>query len=468
MYKKSLKNLEQIGIQINEKFFTLETLDTPLLRSVTTPLESIDEKKGVKLTAREFLPAKLVQAIVEVGMTKSEKQFASLHKRFYEEEHLSAGMARVVAEVLEFVKLEKNKLLLTKKAQEFLSLSIHQRYIVLLNIMFGLNIGYFDGYQEALCVHRSSVIMLQFLRDKSREYREVDVYVAMLLELYPHLEEEIEHLEVELSSSDQFDIFVKIVQTRLFERLYLPLGLVDMKIDSSYKESDLFAKTQLLDTLITAKYAINKEMVLSKKLIKTFENEMHKNNLEINLFETIMFLFSQFAYTPWPPNQKVIDALMQRHALIGSLRKSYELFYNKLIEAVKTTYQEFTQLDKVGAKRDELVAKYVNMSEALAKLPIKPKPYATAQNLAIIPMFVFDILKIHYKIDSFSKDFILEIEKEFGEEFALSIGNFIMLLQQLEKDGRKLKKSKPHFEQSVKEFVQVYLMIVLELRSRGL
>ncbi len=468
MYKKSLEKLEQIDIQIDEKFFTLETIDAPLLRSVTTLLESIDEKKGVKLTARGFLPTKLVQAIVEVGVTESEKRFASMNKRFYEEEHLSAGMARVVSEVLEFVKLEKNKLLLTKKAQEFLSLSIHQRYIVLLNIMFGLNIGYFDRYQEAECVHSSSVIMLQFLRDRSKEYREVEVYVAMLLELYPFLEENIERLELELSSSDTFDIFVKISQTRLFERVYLPLGLVDMKIGSSYEEKDLFAKTQLLDTLITAKYAINKEMVLSKKLIKTFESEIRKNNLEINLFETIMFLFSQFTYTPWPPNKKVIDTLMQKYAVIGSLRKSYELFYNNLIEAVKTTYQEFTQLDKVGAKRDELVAEYINMTEALAKLPIKPKPYATTQNLTIVPMFVFDILRIHYKIDSFSKDFILEIEKEFGEEFALNIGNFLMLLQQLEKDGRKLKKSKPHFEQGVKEFVRVYLMILLELHSRDL
>ena len=169
MYKKSLENLEQIDIQIDEKFFTVEAIDAPLLRGVTTLLESIDEKKGVKLTARGFLPTKLVQAIVEVGVTESEKQFASLHKRFYEEEHLSAGMARVVAEVLEFVKLEKNKLLLTKKAQEFLSLSIHQRYIVLLNIMFGLNIGYFDRYQEAECVNRSDVIMLKFLREKRRE-----------------------------------------------------------------------------------------------------------------------------------------------------------------------------------------------------------------------------------------------------------------------------------------------------------
>lgn len=48
------------------------------------------------------------------------------------------------------------------------------------------------------------------------------------------------------------------------------------------------------------------------------------------------------------------------------------------------------------------------------------------------------------------------------------IGQLILLLDQLEKDAKKLKKNRPNFEQGVKEFLQTYMMIVLELRSREL
>ena len=50
----------------------------------------------------------------------------------------------------------------------------------------------------------------------------------------------------------------------------------------------------------------------------------------------------------------------------------------------------------------------------------------------------------------------------------MDIAQLMLLLERLEKDAKKLKKSKPNFEQGVKEFIQTYLMIVLELRSREL
>ena len=93
---------------------------------------------------------------------------------------------------------------------------------------------------------------------------------------------------------------------------------------------------------------------------------------------------------------------------------------------------------------------------------------SSVEKLHILPAFIFDILKLHHNIDQFSKDFILECAKAFGEEFAMDVGQLMLLLEKLEKDGRKLKKSKANFEQGVKEFLQMYMMIVLELRSKTL
>ncbi len=468
LYQTSLKNLQQLPIEIKEDFFGYELRNIPLLEGVDTLLKSIDSK-GLKLTQKGFLPTKVVKSIVEVASTTADERFLKYQTRFYEEEHFSASLARTVAEVLKLTKVEKGKLLLTKKGSEFLTYDRHQQFIILFNIMIGINLRYFDDHQDALCVHNSSLIMLQLLRDKNRDFRSVDVYSAILLESYPMVEDDIEELELyDYGDKDQFDIYVYIAELRLFERLFLPLGLIEMEKPRTYMEVGKYAKSELLDHLIEEKNAINKELVFSKKLIKEFQETIRTKNLEIDLFEVTFFLFSQFAYVPHPPIETVIEILMKKHAVIGMLRDDYEEFYKQLIASVLTTFDEFTQLDTVGAKREDLLEEYTQMIDSFVNLIHTPKPFTTVQKLEIVPAFVFDILKLHYDIDFLQEDFILILEEKFNEEFAMDVGHLILLLQQLQKDAKKLKKSKPNFIQGVKEFIQSYFMIVLELRSLSL
>ncbi len=468
VYQTSLENLQALNLNIKDDFFTYELNNIPLLEGINTLLSSIDEK-GLKLTQKGFLPTKVVKSIVEVASTTSDERFLKHQTRYYEEEHFSASLVRMVAEVLKFVRVQKGKLLLTKKGSQFLTLDKHKQYIILLNIMLGINLGYFDGHQEALCVHNSSLIMLQLLRDKSRDFRSVDVYTAILLESYPALEDDIELLEFyDYADKDQFEIYVSIAELRLFERLFLPLGLIEMEKPKTYMEDGKYAKSELLDHLIEEKNAINKELLFSKKSIKKFQDTIRTKNLEIDLFEETLFLFAQFADIPIPPTETVVEHLMQKHAVIGTLRDEYKKMYRQLIESVLTTYEEFTQLDTVGAKREDLVEEYMQMIDSFAALAQTPKPFTTAQRLQIVPMFLFDILKLHHDIDYLKEDFILVLKEKFDEEFAMDIGHLMHLLEQLQKDAKKLKKNKPDFLQGVKEFIQSYFMIALELRSRSL
>jgi len=108
------------------------------------------------------------------------------------------------------------------------------------------------------------------------------------------------------------------------------------------------------------------------------------------------------------------------------------------------------------------------MIDSFAALVQTPKPFTTVQRLQIVPMFIFDILKLRYDIDYTQEDFILILKEKLDEEFAMDVGNLMLLLEKLQKDAKKLKKNKPNFLQGVKEFIQNYFMIVLELRSRSL
>ncbi len=468
LYQTSLNNLKKLNMDIEKEFFTYDFGKIPLLEGVNTLLKNIDTK-GLKLTQKGFLPTKVVKSIVEVANTTAGERFLEHQTRYYEAEHFSASLTRVVADVLKLTKEQKGKLFITKKGNEYLALDKHQQYIVLFNIMLGINMGYFDNRQEAICVHNSSLIMLQLLRDKSRDFRTVDVYTAILLESYPMLDNEIEKLEpYGYIEKEPFDIYVSIAEIRLFKRLFLPLGLVEMKVGKSYTDSNKYAKSELLDNLIEAKHVIKKELVISKKIIKEFQETIGVKKLKIDLFEETLFLFAQFAYVPISPTNVVIENLMQKHSVLGTLKNDYEDFYKKLIESVLTTFEEFTQLDTVGAKRDDLVKEYMQMMEAFVKLVQTPKPFTTIQRLEIIPIFIFDILKLHYDIDFLQEDFILVLEKRFDKEFAMDVGNLMLLLQQLQKDAKKLKKNKPNFMQGIKEFIQVYFMIVFEIRSRSL
>ena len=116
MYQESLENLQKMGIKIKDEFFTLEVIDAPLLKGINVLLQSIDVK-GLTLTAKGFLPTKVVKSIVEVASTISDQRFLRVQTRFYEEENLSANMTRVVAETLKLIKVQKGKLLLTKKRE---------------------------------------------------------------------------------------------------------------------------------------------------------------------------------------------------------------------------------------------------------------------------------------------------------------------------------------------------------------
>ena len=468
LYQTSLENLQALTLNIKDKFFTYELKNIPLLEGINTLLNAIDAK-GLKLTQKGFLPTKVVKSIVEVASTTADERFLKYQTRFYEEEHFSASLTRTVAEVLKLTRVQKGKLLLTKKGSQFLTLDRHQQYIILLNIMFGINLGYFDGHQEATCVHNSSLIMLQLLRDKNRDFRSVDVYTAILLESYPALDNDIESLELyDYGDKDQFEIYVSIAELRLFERLFLPLGLVEMEAAKTYMEDGKYAKSELLDHLIEEKNVINKELLFTKKTIKEFQDTIRTKNLEIDLFEETLFLFAQFADVPIPPADAVVESLMQKHAVIGTLRDEYEKIYRQLIESVLTTYEEFTQLDTVGAKREDLVEEYMQMIDSFAALVQTPKPFTTVQRLQIVPMFIFDILKLRYDVDYTQEDFILILKEKLDKEFAMDVGNLMFLLEQLQKDAKKLKKNKPNFLQGVKEFIQNYFMIVLELRSRSL
>ncbi len=461
MVKKAQEKLKELHLRIKSEFFFKSDIDAPLLRGMEILLKSID-KNGLKLTQAGFLPTKVVKEIMLNAHTPVEEQFLKLEKRFYEAENLSASMARILCQNLSLIKVQKGKLYLTRAGKKFLTLTTPERYIVLFADMFRLNQAYFDYFEEAPCVYESTIVLLQLIRDKERCFRDVDEYVQILLKEYPSIEERLDECIVE--EDDPYRAYVTIVETRLFERFYLPLGLIDIEMGERYLDTKKYAKSKLLETLLEPVNEVNKEMVLNKKTIRQYQEWIKANKLDIDLFEVLMFLFVQFAPYPLPPKEVVIDMLIQKHKVIGTLEGMYRDFYENLIQSVIETINQYTQYEAINAN-DYLKKQYFELLDALASLVSSPKPFVTVKKISFVPMVFFDFLQAVLKIDPNDPDFLNRCEEKLGNEFVEDLSMFIMSHKELENLGKKLKKPKPAFINALKEFITAYLVVIFELRT---
>ena len=459
MLTKALDELKSIHIEIDENFLFEESMDAPLLKGVEILLESI-EPKGLKLTPSGYLPTKVVKEIMLNAHTKLEEIFLKEEKRFYEAENLSASMARVVAQNLSLIRVQKGKLYLTKKGEQFLKLTPTQRYIVLFADMFRLNLAYFDYMEEALCVYGASVVMLQLLRDKQRQFRDVEVYVQLLFADYPQIQESLADC---IDAESKLEVFTSIVETRLFGRFYLPLGLIDVENVEDFFDRR-YAKSELLEKFVKPKNELKKDLILSKNKIIKFQKQIESNKLDIDLLEAIVFLFIQLALLPMPPKEEILSVLLQKHKVLGTLEKFYRDLYSELIDSVVETIAMFTQYEMVG-KGDYLQKQYNEFIDGLIYLALKEKPFVTFKKITFIPIALFDFLQAVYKIDMTSPSAFEEIEKIFGDEFSEDLSVLVFTFQKIERMGKKLKKNKPQFVESIRDLFTTFFILIFELRT---
>ena len=464
--KNKLKTFKEIGIEIEPTFFELpdERIESPLLNGVEFLLSCIDEK-GLKLTPKGNLPTKIVKGIVEVASTKIDKQYAMFEKRFYEEDHLSVQITRIITELMELISVKNGKLFLTKKSQKFSQFSRAEKYVFIFDIMMRLRHDYFDHFGEVPIVYNSSMACLQIIRDKEMMYRTAEVYISFLLVEFPDIEREIESLQgKDIFEDDPYEIFLHLMEVRFFKRMYLYLGLVDVEIRDIF-EPNKYKKTQMLDHFLSSQNSIDTDKILSRKMMADFQKKIQSQQLEIPLFETIAFLLIQFAPEPSPPRELVIEELIKKDRVIGEQALKHQKFYEELYENIIITLKAFTQLEAVGHHNQNLVNKFEEFIEALYRLVKDPKPYNVFEKVEMLPMIVMDIFVPMFQLDRNDDDFMQQCIQKCGEDMAFDLAHLILLHNQLQKSAKKLKKTKVSFEQTIKEYIQTYIMIVLEFRS---
>ncbi|MEA3523864.1 MAG: hypothetical protein U9R50_12935 [Campylobacterota bacterium] len=460
------KTFKELNINIKSSFYNIKEIDSPVLKCVTIFLNAIGEG-GLKLTAKGNLPTKLVEQLAKTQPTAHDERFIKFAKRFIEEEQPAAMRARVVSEVAKLTRKQSNKLLLTKKGREFLNSSKPEQFVYIFHTFLNLNLGYFDRYQDASFINGISAIMLQLVRDKAKQPRGSDVYCSLLLNQYDQVNDLIDEqlYQESILDDDMFELFIKIVDLRHFGNFFAPMGFVK-DIKNASLEPYSYEKTLLLDQFFESVNEIDTTKILDASTIKLLSNRVKDENLEIDLFNDLCFLFSSYVSVPPPPPELLANDMVEQKRLLGSAKDVQLEFYTELCGYIDVTMRQFTELDAVGS-RDDLMNKYKSLVDGFFLLLPKSTPHNLFVMMQSITYYLIEMLDSKYNLKLSDENFYDNCVEKLNSELAEDIGAVFYLMGELHKYTKKLKKIKPVIVELTKEIIHSYILVLLELRSHN-
>lgn len=204
----------------------------PLIRQALRLMNILSETE-LKLTPNGWLPLKIVSELYPLG---APDEFIEFHnpKRINEYQVNSVWMSRLLLDVLGWVKTRKGKLSLTAKGRKALSNTDAATEVLYTALTAGV-LHTFDRYEDDRPGNVGVAYSLWLLNKFGSEWHSGNFYQDHYLKVF------------------DFPATYNIYSTRVFERLFYWLGLVEQRQDPKPEMffSYEFRKTDLLSKLFT-------------------------------------------------------------------------------------------------------------------------------------------------------------------------------------------------------------------------
>jgi len=226
--EEKCKKLEEIDLKISPEFFSYENINVPIIQELLILLNSIP-RDGLQLIEDSCIPECVVEKIVCCMPTIREKNRVNNTINFIENEHMPAMRVVMFSIYLNFIIKKENKYYLTQEANNFVKLTIQEKFItVFYTMIFKLNLGFLDKWQKSELIEQSILIILHSIRDEDTAFRTSKKYTSLLVRKFPQLNELIqEGIVLEgYKINRKIDTFSKIIDTRIFHYFLLGMGLV--------------------------------------------------------------------------------------------------------------------------------------------------------------------------------------------------------------------------------------------------
>jgi len=220
--------------------------EIPMLSQIKFFLNLIKESGELKLTAKGFLPTKVVKEIYNRGFLE-ESQFKSEISQLYKEsDSVTVNLTRLLAELSGLTKKRNGKLSLTKNGEKLSSDNSKLLDLIFKTMTTKFNWAYYDLYCEDQIGQLGYGFSLILLSKYGKEKRLDSFYAEKYFKAFPQLLELVEpsYGTLETYSANCYSI-------RTFERFLDYFGLIDIEIQGKLPDRNIFiTKTRLLDKLI--------------------------------------------------------------------------------------------------------------------------------------------------------------------------------------------------------------------------
>lgn len=219
---------------------------SPMFNLVKYYMDLIKNVGELKLTAKGFLPTKIVQEIYNQGFLE-EYQFSSgISKLYKESDSLTVNLTRLLAELACLTKKRNGKLSLTKTGEKIASDNQKLFELIFKTMTQKFSWAYYDGYEDEQIGQLGYGFSLILLSKYGAENRFDSFYAAKYLKAFPQF---LESITPTYGTAEQY--IGNCYSIRTFERFLSCFGLVEIeKKGKMFERKSLILKTELFDKLI--------------------------------------------------------------------------------------------------------------------------------------------------------------------------------------------------------------------------
>lgn len=218
----------------------------PMLNQVRFFLELLTTQGEIKLTAKGFLPTKIVSEIYKQGFIRDEYIEMGISKLYKETDSISVNLTRILSELAGLVKKRNNKLSLTKSASKILSDNPEFFRLIFTTFATRFNWAYYDGFGDNKIGQLGYGFSLILLSKYGDEKRIDSFYADKYFKAYPQL---LETISPNYGTIEGF--LSRCYSIRIFERFLHYFGLILIEQEKPLMSSAIYVtKTALFDKLI--------------------------------------------------------------------------------------------------------------------------------------------------------------------------------------------------------------------------
>lgn len=231
---------------ILQKLADSDCLECPMFNLVKYYLDLVKNKGKIKLTAKGFLPTKIVQEIYFQGFLEEYLFSSGISKLYKESDSLTVNLTRLLAELAGLTKKRNGKISLTKTGEKIAFDNQKLFELIFKTMTQKFSWSYYDLYEDEQIGQFGFGFSLILLSKYGAEKRLDYFYAEKYLKAFPQFSESITPT---YGTAEQY--VGNCYSVRTFERFLIYFGLIEIeKLGEMLDRKNFIIKTKLFDKLI--------------------------------------------------------------------------------------------------------------------------------------------------------------------------------------------------------------------------